>query len=263
MPVFCGRFSNRGGFAFALLLGVCCGARIIRSVPLSNGGAESGTMAPWDAVSTRSVEAQSESAGTVYPFEGERFFSMAAVRASSASLRQTNALAPGTAWLFLSGAVQTEHAEADDFGTVVLSLLDDEGNTLAVVTNGPLNTPPLTWKPFEVVLAVPEGSAAWTLELKGTLVYGSYVNVFYDATRLYESPSVVLQKAPSVDDAGRPALSWFSGDTGLTYSVLSSTSLVADVFAPVPPSNQWPIRARSWTNSLPLEGELFFKIEAR
>lgn len=47
-----------------------------------------------------------------------------------------------------------------------------------------MTSPSLTWVPFEVEMERPEGATTWELELKGTLVYGCWVNVFFDVVKL-------------------------------------------------------------------------------
>ena len=246
------------GFCVLIFLG-SVGSGI--ALPLQNGGAESGDEVPWESQRTFAVESQRESAGTVTPYNGSYFFSMATEQGSFSSLSQTNSLSLGTQWLFLDGAIQTENLDSDDFGTAILSVFDATNALVASATNTFLSSLSLIWNRFEVALEVPSNGVSWRVDLTGTLVYGSYVNVFYDDIKLYESRSSILQKPPMAIPEGGIALEWFSGNSNLSYTVLCSTSLVKQVFAPAEPTNQWPISTTSWTN-LSAPSAAFFKIEA-
>lgn len=150
---------------------------------LINGGAESGDLSGWGkSPSNAPIEATMqvvETAGTVTPQAGDYFFSFADfAQSGTVSLFQGAPLKPGTTSLRFTGWVQTEFA---DTGEVILSALDESGNTVSSRSVGPLNTENLHWEGFDVSIMVPGDATSWLVELRGTLVTGSFINVFYDS----------------------------------------------------------------------------------
>lgn len=227
---------------------------------LFNGDAETGLLLPWTASNVAVVQQQNQSSGTVTPYQGSRFFSMATAPGSSCSMWQTNALPDGITRLTLSGYVQTENLADDDYGTAILSALNSSGEIIASVTNSPLTTALFNWVPFSVDLWIPDGTAAWKVELRGTLQYGSYVNVFYDALTLQDSsPSIQIGNV-STDTSSRMALTWSSSDSNLSYTVEGTTNLLNTPFAPVAPTNQWPTSATTWTSQPLLDNQGYFRV---
>jgi hypothetical protein len=160
---------------------------------LVNGGAETGDLTGWSATGPQvaAVTEQEQSTGTVYPHEGSYFFTYAQVPGQAAAMLQSGTLAAaeGTV-LRLAGYVQTEGAAGGDFGTAVLRLYDAGDQLVAAATSEPLISDGAQWQAFAVDLEVPVGAGAhrWEIELSGTLAFGSYINVFYDAITLDEVP---------------------------------------------------------------------------
>jgi len=62
------------------------------------------------------------------------------------------------------------------------------------------------------------------------------------------------------DASARVALAWTSGGTGAQYSVEATTSLTDAAFAPVTPTNQWPILQTIWTNLNEQSEKAFFRV---
>jgi hypothetical protein len=155
--------------------------------PLVNGDAEATELEGWVASGPEigAVAEQSQQLDTVYPHGGESFFSFAVEASSDATLQQsgTSCLVPGST-LVLSGYVQTEDNTEDDFGAATLNIRDASDSIVASNTTTDLVTEVGVWQSFRVELAVPEVSSSWEVVLSGTLVFGSYVNVFYDSVQL-------------------------------------------------------------------------------
>ena len=179
---------------------------------LINGGAESGALTGWGkSPSSAPIEATThvdETAGTVEPQAGDYLFSFAgAPQSGTISLFQGAPMEPGTASLRFSGWCQTEFA---DVGEVIFSALDESGGVLTSQSTGALNTPNLAWHPFEVSIQVPGNAATWRVELRGTRVTGTFVNVFYDSMLLSFGVVGDLNFDGSVDgsDLGLLLASW-------------------------------------------------------
>jgi len=153
---------------------------------LINGGAEMGSLDGWTGSSgmVAAVTEIGQATGTVRPKEGAFFFSLAQQPGSEATLTQTGLLRPGFSSLHLSGYFLSERLtapEADDFGEVVLAVLDAEGNVLAEVASGPLvATENLRWEAVLLTSSVPEQAVTWKVQLCGVGRAGDRLNVYYD-----------------------------------------------------------------------------------
>lgn len=153
---------------------------------LANGGAETGNLNGWvkspataPIVATMQVV---ETAGTVTPQGGSFFFSLAgAPQAGTVSLSQGGPLDFGVASLRLDGWYQTEFA---DTGEVILRTLDQSLNVITSRSSGLISTPNLTWEEFALFLPATPEAASWQVELRGTLVTGTFINVFFDTMSL-------------------------------------------------------------------------------
>jgi hypothetical protein len=158
-----------------------------------NGGAETGDLTGWSATGPQiaAVTEQVQSTGTVYPHTGSYFFTCADAAGQAVAMTQSGTLtvAEGTE-LRLAGYVQTEGGAGGDVGTATLRLFDAGDQLVAVATSEPLISDGAQWQPFAVDLEVPvaAGAQRWEIELSGTLVFGSFINVFYDAITLAEVP---------------------------------------------------------------------------
>lgn len=171
---------------------------------LVNGGGESGDLSGWSASGPQAkvVSFQEEQAGTVLPFAGSFFFTSAALPGSQVVISQSGAgfLQSGHL-LVLSGQVQTENLAGDDYGIATIRVYDASDQLLATVSSAPLATSNQVWEPFQVELLIPDHSGRWEIELEGTLVFGSYVNVFWDELSLVmDAVSGVETPVPGVAD---------------------------------------------------------------
>ena len=155
---------------------------------LVNGNAETGDLSGWTGNATGIVSAMQsgqESAGTVYPYEADWMFSFITAAGGGDSILQSGELPAVSHPIHLAGWFQTEDLGTEqDFGEALLRVYDAEGVQLDVQSTSALTSPSLTWVPLEVMMERPEGAVTWELELTGTLVYGSWVNVFFDAMTL-------------------------------------------------------------------------------
>jgi len=186
---------------------------------LANGGAESGSLAPWvpdlggapsgNPSIIKAVTSQAQTAPPVLPGAGGWFFSFATQPAgapgSFVRLSQVAPLAAAPAVLALTGLVQTEFG---DHGEARLELLDAGGGVLASATLAPLVSD-LAWSPFFVDVAVPPAATQCRVRLTGTVQTGMAVNVFWDALALGASPWAQqgaglpgTHGVPAIDGAG-------------------------------------------------------------
>jgi len=150
---------------------------------LLNGGAESGDLAGWGKSPANAPIAAAmqvvETAGTVTPQAGDYFFSFAeSPQPGTVTLFQGAPLKPGTTSLRFTGWVQTEF---EDTGEVILSVLDDSGDVLASRSTDSLNSGNLQWEGFALDVQVPGAATSWIVELHGTRLTGTFINVFYDS----------------------------------------------------------------------------------
>ncbi len=151
---------------------------------LVNGDAELGTLDGWtasDATLILAHQSSSQSAGTVTPWEGSWHFAWTGHPDSYGTLTQQGPVIVPGGVMALSGAQQSEFGDA---GQATLTYLDELGTVLDQVSSGSLTTDNLTWETFEISLAAPAGAVTWEVLLEGTLVYGSYINVFFDDLQL-------------------------------------------------------------------------------
>jgi hypothetical protein len=154
---------------------------------LTNGGAESGVLDPWAATGGQIevVTQQDQQAGTVLPFAGDHFFTFAHTPGTLEEMYQTGTAGLDVgATLVLTGMVQTEDMEDDDYGVATIRILDAADAELAVAATDPLVTPNLTWQSFSASVTVPEGAVRWEIRLRGQRLHGTYINVFWDALDL-------------------------------------------------------------------------------
>ncbi|MEN6428828.1 MAG: hypothetical protein ABFE13_26065 [Phycisphaerales bacterium] len=167
-------------------------------VILLNGDAESGDLSGWITTDPQihAVTSQKQSTGTVYPYEGNAFFSFAVSDARDRAddspvtigMYQTGTI-DDVPNLRLAGRVQTETRGGDcDAGEVVLSVFDMDGGLLASASSGLLTTDNFEWRQFAVELTGLSGAASWRADLYGTVFDGTYVNVFYDDLQLIANP---------------------------------------------------------------------------
>jgi hypothetical protein len=180
---------------------------------LANGGAEAGDLSGWSTGSPELgvVTSQTQQAGIVYPDTGVFLFTSAAQPGTTASFRQDgiSALVEGSL-LNLSGRVSTEQNTDNDFGIATVRALDAEGAVLTESSTVALTTPSNSWLDFSVSLVVPAGAVRWEVELIGSRVWGSFINVFYD-TLVLQSESA----PPAVPGLG------LLGGLGLTLILFS------------------------------------------
>lgn len=169
---------------------------------LVNGGAEAGSLTGWQLTPSgapaSASTSRSQASGVVLPYEGSWFFTFAdGPQAGTITLAQSGSNGLGGDFLVLNGRYQTEYG---DPARATLSVLDGSGGVLASLTTGAMTTPNLSWRAFgELELAIPDGAAAWRVELQGSLSFGSYINVHWDALTLESvTTSVPAPSAPGL-----------------------------------------------------------------
>ena len=179
----------------ALLLCAVSGAG---SAQLANGGAESGSLAPWtpnlsgapsgNTAIIKAVATQVQTEPPVFPQSGGWFFSFATQVAgapgSFVTLSQSVPVLAGQTQLACTGKIQTEY---DDAGEVQLEMLGLLGAVLATTTSAPLISNN-AWQSFYLDADVPPGTQHCRVTLRGTVTTGMAVNVFWDALALVTSP---------------------------------------------------------------------------
>lgn len=200
---------------------------------LGNAGAESGDLSSWTPTGSEiaAVTSQDQQEGMVYPFEGSYFFTFARQPGDYEELYQTgtDSLTPDIT-LTLSGMVQTEDKSADDYGVATINIYDQADTIIASASTGVLTTTNLTWQQFSVQLVVPSGAAKWEIVLSGQRLYGSYINVFWDALDL--SPDIT-----SIEGAAAPAATLaqsfpnpFNPSTNITFRLPAASHTRLRVF---------------------------------
>ena len=162
---------------------------------LNNPGAETGDMSGWiftDPV--RAIDLRNESTGDVFPRSGDYFFDMTASPAGYAEMSQELSVAGYDGVSFIANCwIQTElypdqgnaNIIDNDYGELVLTFKDVSNITVGTFTTGPIGNPVLAagttgYAQFSLTGNIPSGAVTVIYTLKGFLVGGSYVNVFYD-----------------------------------------------------------------------------------
>jgi hypothetical protein len=179
-------------YVSVVLVLLFAGPGLAQAEPLVNGGAEAGDLTGWSAAASvgATTRVNHQAYGPViYPYSGEYFFAFGS--GSFAFMSQTGPLGLTTPALKLSGYYQTEmYGGQNDFGEASLSFLDVSDQPLISASTGHLvwMDSSGSWKPFELRLEVPLNAAKWQVELQGTKVLGSYINVFYDNVSLAAVP---------------------------------------------------------------------------
>jgi GEVED domain/FlgD Ig-like domain len=181
---------------------------------LVNPDAETGTVVGWtldllgagtgNAGIIGTVTEQVQTGPTVYPYQGEWFFSFAVQQTATStgsgeriSMYQTGLVATGTDQLFLTGWVQTEYG---DPGEAALSFYSLSGGFLGSASTGSM-IQDTGWGSFSLAAAVPVGAATWRVELFGTVNVGVFTNVFWDDLSLEDS-TVRLDFGDAPDGVG-------------------------------------------------------------
>ena len=168
------------------------------SAQLVNGGAESGTLAPWvpdlSGATTgnpsiiQAVTTQVQTDPPVFPAVGGWFFSFATQPSGAPGafvrLSQVVNLVAPPSELALTGLIQTEFG---DFGEARLELLGAGGALLSTEALAPLVSDN-AWSSVYLDAAVPPGAVQCRVTLRGTVQTGTAVNVFWDALALGASP---------------------------------------------------------------------------
>jgi len=158
---------------------------VFRSYELVNPGAETGDMSGWSYTIpiVGAVTTQKESTGWVLPRSGNYFFDMAVGPAGLAKMTQELNVAGFDGTSFNANCwIQTEYG---DYGELVLTFKDGLNLELASFTTGPIGNPvsgtgPDGYAQFSFEGNIPDGAVTAIYELRGTLIDGSYINVFYD-----------------------------------------------------------------------------------
>lgn len=184
---------------------------------LINGDAEASDLTGWvGSPPVANVPSQDQFTGTVLPFEGNRFFSFAAIASSGGSLSQSGTIAGSETVLRLTGAYQTEFS---DVAEAVITLLDVGNSQVAQQSTGSITTSDLQWQTFSIDVAVPPSASSWKVELLGTLTAGTFTNVFFDDLSLITASELPgdlnLDGLINAIDAGIMFANW--GQVGLGY----------------------------------------------
>jgi len=170
---------------------------------LANGDAETGDLTAWLVSDPQigAVASQTQSTGTVFPHEGDYFFSFALAPARDSvndppvtiGMYQTGTSGLDAPALRLTGWVQTEgRNDIHDTAEAILSVYDAGDGLLASASTGTLITDNLQWEPFTVELhglEGLEGAAYWRVDLIGTVYDGTYVNTFFDDVHVAAIPA--------------------------------------------------------------------------
>ena len=162
---------------------------------LNNPSAETGDMGGWIFIGpVRAIEFRHESTGDVLPRSGDYFFDMTASPAGYAEMSQELSVAGYDGVSFIANCwIQTElypdpgnaNITDNDYGELVLTFKDMSGTTVGTFTTGPIGNPvpgagTTGYAQFDLTGNIPSGAVTVIYMLKGFLVGGSYVNVFYD-----------------------------------------------------------------------------------
>jgi len=162
---------------------------------LNNPGAETGDMSGWIFIGpVRAFELRIESTGYVLPRSGDYFFDMTASPAGYAEMSQELSVAGYDGVSFIANCwIQTElypvpgnaNITDNDYGELVLTFKNVSGTTVGTFTTGPIGNPvpgagTTGYAQFDLTGNIPSGAVTVIYTLKGFLVGGSYVNVFYD-----------------------------------------------------------------------------------
>lgn len=265
------------------------------SAQLVNGGAESGSIAPWvpdlsgapsgSSSIIKSVTTQVQTQPPVFPALGSRFFSFATQVAGPAGsfvrLAQTAPVPGAPMALALTGLIQTEFG---DFGDVRLELLGASGGVVATAEIQQLVSDD-HWSSFFVDVDLPSGVtvASCRVRLTGTVTAGSAINVFWDGLVLGDSPWAKLGPGipgtlgvPVIDGSGpllggepcsitlQQALpnttAWFVLGASALLSPFKGGVLVPnpDIFLPLPTSATGELElTTTWPVGVP-SGSAFF-----
>jgi hypothetical protein len=223
---------------------------------LSNPDAETGDMTGWTYNSlVRAIDERLESTGTVLPRSGEYFFDMTAIAGSYGEMYQEVDVTGWDGASFKAGGwVQTElwpvEATTFDYGVMVVEFYDASSASLGSISNGPLENPVAGqgydgYTSFGVEGIIPEGAVSAIYELRGHLVQGTYVNVFYDDLAFeIEKEETAWGEGSLIGDSGNwsmyityevecPCVSanlyLYSGPTGGTSTIVGSVCASATV----------------------------------
>jgi hypothetical protein len=162
---------------------------------LNNPGAETGDMSGWIFIGpVRAIEFRHESTGDVLPRSGDYFFDMTASPAGYAEMSQELSVAGYDGVSFIANCwIQTElypdsgnaNITDNDYGELLLTFKDGFDAVLGTFTTGTIGNPvpgagTTGYAQFDLTGNIPSGAVTVIYTLKGFLVGGSYVNVFYD-----------------------------------------------------------------------------------
>lgn len=193
-------------YYFIIILVQCfsgCNSDIVAPTPglLQNPGAEAG-MHYWEYTEPviRSNNEYFQQTGYVYPRSGNFFFDMAGAtvtEGSVVSMKQSMEIEDIDATRFTAGGwIQTELWPDDskpgitdnDYGELILFFKDADANTIDSLSTGPIGNPvkghPTTngrqYAEFVLTGTIPVRTVTVIYELRGYLIQGFYINVFYD-----------------------------------------------------------------------------------
>ena len=183
---------NTGGMKRGEKIYIAAHAEAFDGNILNNPGAEKGDMSGWSySGPIGAVETQNESMGIVMPRSGNYFFTMAVGPAGYAEMSQELSVVGYDGVSFVANCwIQTElwknkPLEDYDYGELVLTFKDVSNATLGTLTTGPIGNPVLAsgttgYEQFSLPGSIPPGAVTVIYMLKGFLLQGTWVNVFYD-----------------------------------------------------------------------------------
>jgi len=192
-----------------VLLALCSMAVAVEA-QLENGGADTGDLSSWTSVAG-SIDASTSQvqggAPTVTPQAGTHFFNFHEAGVALGAIKQAGVcgFVPGQP-LTLSGFVQTEPtaSPSEDFGEAIVRVFDGSGSIVGSATSGALTSPSGVWSSFSVPLATPANAISWEVELQGTLLFGTKINVFFDTLQLDGAGAPAPVAAEELIRAGTP-----------------------------------------------------------
>ncbi|MFH1616868.1 MAG: hypothetical protein ABIG61_17515 [Planctomycetota bacterium] len=182
---------------------------------LDNPSADS-NMASWTASANVAAVTQQNQSGSngpsiVLPLSDPKFFTMAAAAGSDANMYQVvdlSTLIGSVADFNAQCWVQTEldgsdaNITANDYGEMIVDFRDGNDQSVGTFLSGPVGYPVLggsEYASFDISGAVPQAAVSAVYKLTGTLVKGSWINVFYDDLSLAVGLKAEIEKSMPAD----------------------------------------------------------------
>jgi hypothetical protein len=196
----------RHGFASLAFMAAIASPALGQNL-LFNGGAESETLTPWVKAPANapiaSVTQQTQTLQIVTPFAGMRFFTFAAAPQAGTIAMVQSGMMPveppaGFNALRLSGVYQTEF---EDTAVATITLRNGQGDVVAEAMSCPMTNSDQTWSPFALQVELVPDATTWEVRIEGTLLTGTFINVFLDEMALEPSCVGDLNADEEIDGA--------------------------------------------------------------